>query len=230
LFRCFLEHVHYDASLAGTRMRHGRLPVPVFLVLDEVTRTVSQPLAQWLADSAGKGILISFVCHSTGQLRERYGDHAANAIWSLAGTKLFLPGISDPATLDDASKLCGTVQSGDAEQPVCLPELLRTPPDNRALVISMNRAAPGGQVPAHLEAHLLPPRPQPAPPARLREPEMIRDWDELAAQLEHDMPAFADAEPVRVRPGATVTRLASRGVSPQPGPGPAERDDDHPAR
>ena len=140
LFRCFLEHVHYEASLAGTRMRHGRLPVPAFFALDEVTQTVSPPLAQWLADSAGKGILISFVCHSTGQLRERYGEHAASAIWALAGTKLFLPGISDPATLEDVSKLCGTIKTEDSEQRICPPELLRRLPDNRALVISMNRA------------------------------------------------------------------------------------------
>ena len=29
-FRCSLEHVHYAAFLAGTRIRHGRLPVPAF--------------------------------------------------------------------------------------------------------------------------------------------------------------------------------------------------------
>ena len=226
LFRCFLEHIHYDASLAGTRMRHGRLPVPVFLALDEVTQTVSPPLAQWLADSAGKGILISFVCHSAGQLRDRYGEHAAAAIWSLAGTKLFLPGISDTATLEAASTLCGTCMSGDAEQPVCPPELLRQLPDNRALVISMNRAPVvvkfrpiWKRVCFRLGRH-------PAPPLLPREGQTIWDWDELATHLGHGVPASGGAEPV---PSGPIP-AAGRNLWPERGSALGEGDDDQPAR
>jgi type IV secretion system protein VirD4 len=215
LFRCFLEHIHYDASLAGTRMRYGRLPVPVLFALDEVTQTVSPPLAQWLADSAGKGILISFVCHSTGQLAERYGQHAADAIWSLAGTKLFLPGISDPDTLESVSRLCGTTGSGESERRVCPPELLRTLPENRALVISVNRyplVIKFRPIWKRISFRL---RRNPAPPRHWMTP----DWAELEARLRDTTPAFEDSEPPRAWPGVITAR---------PG-GPVEGDDDRPA-
>jgi hypothetical protein len=190
LFRCFLEHVHYDASLAGSRMRHGRLPVPAFFALDEVTQTVSPPLAQWLADSAGKGILISFVCHSTGQLAERYGEHAARAIWSLAGTKLFLPGISDAATLEDVSTLCGTTGTGEAARPVCPPELLRRLPDNRALVISMNRAPLVIKFRPIWKRLLFRLHKNPAPPALFPLQTALPEWDTITAELQDTMPSW----------------------------------------
>jgi type IV secretion system protein VirD4 len=220
LFRCFLEHVHYDASLAGTRMRHGRLPIPAFFALDEVTQTVSPPLAQWLADSAGKGILISFVCHSTGQLAERYGPHAASAIWSLAGTKIFLPGISDPGTLDDISKLCGTTGTREAARPACPPELLRRLPDTRALVISMNRA------PLVIKFRPIWKRPafrlrlNPAPPHTAPAHAAITGWDDIQAQLDQAPSAAADTGwPALARYQHTPEPAATR---------PGEGDDDQP--
>jgi hypothetical protein len=234
LFRCFLEHVHYDASLAGTQMSYGRLPVPVFFALDEVTQTVSPPLAQWLADSAGKGILISFVCHSTGQLAERYGPHAADAILSLAGTKLFLPGISDPGTLDDVSKLCGTTGTGEAARPVCPPELLRRLPENRALVISMNRA------PLVIKFRPIWKRitfrlgRNPAPPYPLLTTRTaLPGWADIEAQaramLEEADAAIQDAQPAPAWPGPAATRFAGPHLPGPSGTSPAERDDDQPA-
>jgi hypothetical protein len=59
-------------------------------------------------------------------------------VWSTAGTKLFLPGIHDPQTLEDVSKLCGTIRTDDGKEPVCPPELLRMLPDWTCLVIRSN--------------------------------------------------------------------------------------------
>jgi hypothetical protein len=94
-----------------------------------------------LADSAGKGELIVAVAHSRSQLAARWGDHGAETIWALTGTKILLPGISDAKTLGDVSELCGSIAIGEDESKtvrVVPPELLRALPDWRALVIRMN--------------------------------------------------------------------------------------------
>jgi hypothetical protein len=78
------------------------------------------------------------VCHSLPQLEARWGKHGADTIWSTCGTKVLLGSISDPDTLEHASKLCGTVKLGDDREPTVPPELLRMLPDWRALVIRMN--------------------------------------------------------------------------------------------
>jgi hypothetical protein len=95
-------------------------------------------LPSWLADSAGKGIQVVAVVHSTGQLRKKYGDDGADTVWSTAGTKLFLPGIHDAKTLEDISKLCGSTGTGDTAERTVPPELLRMLPDWCALVIRSN--------------------------------------------------------------------------------------------
>ena len=76
--------------------------------------------------------------HSTGQLRNKYGEHGADTVWSCAGTKLFLPGIHDAKTLEDVSKLCGDTGTGEKAERVVPPELLRQLPDWTALVIRSN--------------------------------------------------------------------------------------------
>ena len=50
-----------------------------------------------------------------------YGEHGAATVWSTAGTKVFLPGIHDTATLEDVSKLCGTLGDGDTRPRSCRP-------------------------------------------------------------------------------------------------------------
>lgn len=143
LFRAFCCDVHYDAGLLGSRSRAGKLDPPLFMGLDEVTQIVPVPLPEWLSDSAGKGIEICAVCHSTGQLESRWGRDGAETIWSTAGTKIMLGGISDSDTLEDISQLCGSIDlaAGDGKYEtvrVLPPELLRQLPDWRALVIRVN--------------------------------------------------------------------------------------------
>ena len=55
--------------------------------------------------------------------------------------QILLGGISDPGTLDDVSQLCGSVAIGDDDNAtvrVVPPELVRSLPDWRALVLRMN--------------------------------------------------------------------------------------------
>jgi type IV secretion system protein VirD4 len=139
LFRCFASHIHRAARHHGLAMPHRRLDPGLLFALDEL-HLCPVDLPAWLADSAGKGIQVAAVIHSTGQLRGKYGEHGANTVWSTAGTKIFLPGIHDTATLEDVSRLCGTLGDGDKTRRVMPPELLARLPDWHALVVSVNRS------------------------------------------------------------------------------------------
>src|SRR5215831_6305145 len=108
LFACLANEIHYMAALLGSHLPGGRLDPPLLMALDEVTQICPVPVPSWLADSGGKGIQIITVAHGEAQLRGRWGADGARVILDTSGTKLWLPGISDPATLDAAATLCGT--------------------------------------------------------------------------------------------------------------------------
>ncbi|MGH8917826.1 MAG: TraM recognition domain-containing protein [Actinomycetes bacterium] len=108
---------------------------------DELAVICPVDLPAMLADSAGKGILIVAVAHARSQLAKRWGEDGEKTIWALTGTKMLLPGISDAATLNDVSDLCGSVVLGHDDVnpvPVVPPDLLRKLPNGRALVIRTN--------------------------------------------------------------------------------------------
>jgi type IV secretion system protein VirD4 len=143
LFRGFASWLHYSAGLEGTLTRAGRLSRPLFEALDELAIVCPVDLPAMLADSAGKGIRIAAVAHSTSQLAERWGEHGGKTIWALCGTKILFGGISDPETLKNVSELCGSVIIGGDDSPVdSVPvapvDLLRTLPARRALILRAN--------------------------------------------------------------------------------------------
>jgi type IV secretion system protein VirD4 len=155
LFRAFAEYVHTRAAFAGSLQPHRRLDPPMLMALDEVTQICPVPLPLWMADSAGKGILIVAVCHGLAQLESRWDSAGARAVWDTAGIKVILGGVTDPGTLDRLSQLCGEIalrtksrtraddgRRGDTVtyQPVRVlpPELLRTLPEWRALIVRGN--------------------------------------------------------------------------------------------
>ena len=150
LFACLTTEIHYIAALAGSMLPGGRLDPPLLMALDEVTQICPVPVPSWLADSGGKGIQIITVAHGEAQLRGRWGTNGARVIMDTSGTKISLPGISDPATLDAASSLCGTTamrepRTGHGRQPdrhdhyvrhpVMTPDMIRQLPGQHALVI-----------------------------------------------------------------------------------------------
>ena len=139
LFRCFASYVHRAARHHGLALPHRKLDPGLLFALDEL-HLCPVDLPAWLADSAGKGIQVVAVIHSTGQLRDKYGEHGADTVWSTAGTKIFLPGIHDADTLEDISRLCGTVDVGEHPERALPPELLTQLPDWRALILSVNRS------------------------------------------------------------------------------------------
>jgi hypothetical protein len=137
LFRCFTSYVHKSAGLYGLSLPHRRLDPGLLIAIDEL-HACPVDLPSWMADSAGKGIQVVGVVHSTGQLRDKYGEFGFQTVWSTAGTKLFLPGIHDPQTLEDVSKLCGTIRAGDGNERAVPPELLRCLPDGHCLALRTN--------------------------------------------------------------------------------------------
>ena len=77
------------------------------MALDEIVQTCPVPLPAWLADSGGKGIQLIPVAHGEAQLRTRWGKDGAQVVLDTCGVKIWLPGITDTATLKMASELCG---------------------------------------------------------------------------------------------------------------------------
>ena len=77
------------------------------MALDEIVQTCPVPLPAWLADSGGKGIQLIPVAHGEAQLRTRWGKDGAQVILDTCGVKIWLPGITDTATLKMAAELCG---------------------------------------------------------------------------------------------------------------------------
>jgi type IV secretory pathway TraG/TraD family ATPase VirD4 len=144
LFACLVNEIKYQATLMAQASRGGRLDPPLGLFLDEVTQIAPVPLNKWLASTGGMGIQIFPVVHGEAQLRERWGDNGAQVIMDTCGAKMFFPGITDPATLDMAAKVCGQVSlkqkglTGEdyySQFDIIDPAMARELPKGRALVI-----------------------------------------------------------------------------------------------
>ena len=85
LFRCFTSYVHRAAGLYGLSMPHRKLDPGLLIAIDELHACpVDLPAPGW-PTSAGKGIQVVAVVHSTGQLRKKYGEHGADTVWSYRG-------------------------------------------------------------------------------------------------------------------------------------------------
>ena len=141
LFAAMTSELHYVATLVGQASPGGRLDPPLLMALDEVTQICPVPLPFWLADSGGKGVQIIPVVHGEAQLRSRWGKDGAQVVMDTCGAKVWLPGITDPGTLEMASKLCGKAgyrprgQEHESEHDVMAPDMIRQLPDQCALVV-----------------------------------------------------------------------------------------------
>ena len=99
--------------------------------------------------------------HGAAQLRSRWGKDGAQAILDACGTKVFLPGNSDPGTLELASQLSGTMaarQRGhehDSRHLVMTPDMIRQLLVRRdgsgyALILRNSLSPVVGRPPGHL--------------------------------------------------------------------------------
>ena len=68
-----------------------------------------------------------------------YGEHGAANIWAISGVKMLLRGITEPQTLEDVSRVCGTLGDEDDDRVrIVPPDVLRRLPEHSALVINMD--------------------------------------------------------------------------------------------
>ena len=115
LFKALASRSTSRPGWRAARTPRKRLDPPLLMALDEVTQVCPVDLPVMLSDSAGKGVLIQAVCHSRSQLEQRWGKHGADTVWACS-VEILLGAISDPDTLDAASKLCGTVTTGGGKE------------------------------------------------------------------------------------------------------------------
>jgi len=85
----------------------GRLDPPLTMVLDEVANICPVPLAQWTSDAGGRGIPLLIAIQSPSQLRERWGEAAAETVWNNANVTLAFGGLKVDRDLQALSGLCG---------------------------------------------------------------------------------------------------------------------------
>jgi type IV secretion system protein VirD4 len=141
LFAAMATEIHYAAALTGQASPSGRLDPPLLMGLDEVTQICPVPLPFWLSDSGGKGIQVCAVVHGEAQLASRWGDHGRRVVMDTSSVKVFLPGITDTKTLQDASLLCGQApwkvhgQDHATLHDTATPDMIRQLPAGFALVI-----------------------------------------------------------------------------------------------
>ena len=141
LFAAKAGEVHHVAAQIGQASPGGRLDPPLLMALDEIVQTCPVPLPTWLADSGGKGIQLVPVAHGEAQLRTRWHQDGAQVVLDTCGVKVWLPGITDVATLKMASGLCGQAalkergQDHHSRHDVMTPDMIRQLPAGHALVV-----------------------------------------------------------------------------------------------
>ena len=102
VLRAVLDHAYYRVARTGRP-----LDPPLLVVLDEAANIAPIPdLDSLAATAAGHGIQLVTIWHDLAQITARFGPRATTVV-NNHRAKLFLSGISDPATLDYASHLIG---------------------------------------------------------------------------------------------------------------------------
>ncbi|HEY5196246.1 MAG TPA: type IV secretory system conjugative DNA transfer family protein [Solirubrobacteraceae bacterium] len=97
-----IRHATYRRAASGIR------GLPVFLCLDEVANIAPiHDLPALVSEAGGQGLHVLACLQDLSQARARWGDQAADGMLSLFQTKLILPGVCDPKTLEAVSLVLG---------------------------------------------------------------------------------------------------------------------------
>ncbi len=153
LVAAFIEDLVETARRLAAASAGARLDPPLLLALDEIGNLSPLPsLPVLMAEGGGTGITTLPVLQSLSQVRDKWGDHAAGAIWDASIAKIILGGTSSARDLQDLSALIGerdektdTISVGDygsrslqrstRRVPILPPEAIRTLPFGTALVL-----------------------------------------------------------------------------------------------
>jgi len=97
-----IRHATYARAAKGGR------GLPVFFCLDEVANIAPiHDLPALVSEAGGQGLHVLACFQDLSQARARWGDPAADGMLSLFQTKLILPGVCDPKTLEAISLMLG---------------------------------------------------------------------------------------------------------------------------
>jgi type IV secretion system protein VirD4 len=158
LVAAFIEDLAETARHLAAASPGARLDPPLLLALDEIGNLSPLPsLPVLMAEGGGTGITTVPVLQSLSQARNRWGDHAASALWDASIVKVILGGASGSRDLQELSILIGerdeqtdTISVGDygsrslqrstRRVPIMPPERIRTLPFGTGLVLL--RSAP----------------------------------------------------------------------------------------
>lgn len=158
LVAAFIEDLVETARHLAAASPGARLDPPLLMALDEIGNLSPLPsMPVLMAEGGGTGITTMPVLQSLSQARDKWGDHAAGAIWDASIVKVVLGGTSAARDLQDLSALIGerdertdTISVGDygsrslqrsmRRVAVMPPEAIRTLPFGTALVLL--RSAP----------------------------------------------------------------------------------------
>lgn len=153
LVAAFIEDLVETARHLAAASPGARLDPPLLLALDEIGNLSPLPsLPMLMAEGGGTGITTMPVLQSLSQVRDKWGDHAAGAIWDASIVKIILGGTSSARDLQDLAALIGerdentdttsigdygsrSVQRSIRRVPVMPPETIRTLPFGTALVL-----------------------------------------------------------------------------------------------
>ncbi len=107
LFQCLVESVLHAAYEAAAR-HDTRVGSGLLVILDEAANIAPLPDLDQLASTAsGQGIQLVTVWQDLSQIATRYGERRAYTVVNNHRAKVVLSGISDPPTLEYASRLLG---------------------------------------------------------------------------------------------------------------------------
>ena len=153
LVAALIEDLVETARHLAARSPSARLDPPLLLALDEIGNLAPLPsLPTLMAEGGGTGITTMPVLQSLSQARDKWGDHAANAIWDAAIVKVILGGTAAARDLQDLSTLIGerdehtdTITIGDhgsrglqrstRRVPILPPDTIRTLPFGTGLAL-----------------------------------------------------------------------------------------------
>lgn len=108
LVAALIEDLTETARRLAAASSGARLDPPCLLALDEIGNLSPLPsLPVLMAEGGGTGITTMPVLQSLSQARNRWGEHAASAIWDASIVKLILGGASASKDLQELSLLIG---------------------------------------------------------------------------------------------------------------------------
>lgn len=153
LVAAFIEDLVETARHIAAASPGARMDPPLLLALDEIGNLAPLPsLPVLMAEGGGTGITTMPVLQSLSQARNRWGEHAASAIWDASIVKVILGGASASRDLQELSVLIGerdelsdavtvgeygsrSLQRSTRRIPILPPERIRTLPFGTGLVL-----------------------------------------------------------------------------------------------